>query len=206
MTPPVSGVSSGATKGDERRTALLGALEEQLRNGTTLDEINIADISRSAGVTRSAFYFYFENKAAAVASLYEEMIAEGFGAADLLGGGGSMRERTTLAVRAIFDGWGERRHLLRAVLDARAASPAVRDQWDAFTSSSIDITAEIIEAERAAGRAPAGPDAHTLATTLLDLNHQTLDRVVRAQPEIDWSHHFDAVVHVWVTAIYGSAS
>jgi AcrR family transcriptional regulator len=195
-----------ATKGDERRTALLGALEAHLRGGTDLDDINIADISRSAGVTRSAFYFYFENKAAAVAALYEEMIAEGFGAADVLGGDGSMRDRIATAIRAIFDGWGERTHLLRAVLDARASSSAVRDQWDAFTQSSVEIVAEIIEAERAAGLAPAGADATALATALLDLNHSTLERVVRAQPGVDWEGHFDAVVQVWESAIYGSAS
>jgi TetR/AcrR family transcriptional regulator, ethionamide resistance regulator len=197
-------VSAGATKGDERRTALLAALEAHLRDGTSLDDINIADISRSAGVTRSAFYFYFENKAAAVASLYEEMIAEGFGAADLVGGDGSMRERISTAVRAIFDGWGERRHLLRAVLDARAASPAVRDQWDAFEQSSIDMVAEIVAAERAAGHAPDGPDPVTLATALLDLNDGTLGRVVRTHAEADWAGHFDTVVRIWDTAIYGS--
>ena len=57
-----------AARGDRRRTALLEALDHHLREGS-LDSINIADISRRAGVTRSAFYFYFENKASAVAAL-----------------------------------------------------------------------------------------------------------------------------------------
>lgn len=203
MTAPVSG---GQTKGDERRTALLGALEEHLRDGASLEQINIADLTRSAGVTRSAFYFYFENKAAAVAALYEEMIAEGFGAADLLGGDGSMRARSATAVRAIFAGWGERHHLLRAVLDARATSSAVRDQWDAFEQSSIDMVADIIAAERVAGQAPPGPDPRRLATALLDLNDRTLERVVRSEPGRDWEQHFDAVLHIWESTIYGSAS
>ena len=59
-------------KGDERRTALLEALDHRLQE-SDLDSINIADISRRAGVTRSAFYFYFENKATAVAALMDEM-------------------------------------------------------------------------------------------------------------------------------------
>lgn len=191
-----------ATKGDARRTALLSSLEEHLER-SSLDDINIADISREAGVTRSAFYFYFENKAAAVAALYEEMYAEGFDAAAVLGGEGSMRDRISTAIRAIFVGWGHRTHLYRAILDARAASPAVRDQWDAYQRSYVDLVADLITAERATGAAPDGPDAHALATALLDLNDRTLDRLVRAPYGFDWDTHLEAVVHAWLAGIYG---
>jgi len=191
-----------ATKGDERRTALLAALEEHLEQAS-LDDINIADISRRAGVTRSAFYFYFENKAAAVAALYEEMYAEGFGAAEVLGGDGALRDRISSAIRAIVQGWGQRTHLYRAILDARASSPAVRDQWEAFQRSYVDLVAELIEDERAAGAAPPGPDAHAVATALLDLNDRTLERLVRASGDLDRDGQLEAVVHVWLAAIYG---
>ena len=43
---------------DQRRAALLESLETLLRE-SRLEDINIADISRRAGLTRSAFYFYF---------------------------------------------------------------------------------------------------------------------------------------------------
>ena len=191
-----------ATKGDERRTALLAALEEHLERAS-LDDINIADISRRAGVTRSAFYFYFDNKAAAVAALYEEMYAEGFGAAEVLGGDGTLRDRISSAIRAIVHGWGQRTHLYRAILDARASSPAVRDQWEAFQATYVDLVAALIEDERAAGTAPPGPDAHAIATALLDLNDRTLERVVRAPEHFDAEAHLEAVVHTWLTAIYG---
>jgi len=191
-----------ATKGDERRGALLAALEEYLEQ-SSLDDINIADISRRAGVTRSAFYFYFENKAAAVAALYEEMYADGFDAAEVLGGEGSLRDRISTAIRAIFVGWGRRTHLYRAILDARAQSPAVRDQWDAFQQSYVDLVADLVREERASGAAPDGPDAHALATALLDLNDRTLERLVRAPDGFDWDTHLESVVHVWLAGIYG---
>jgi len=191
--------------GDGRRIALLEALDDRLRE-STLDEINIADISRSAGLTRSAFYFYFENKAAAVAALHEEMYAEGTVAAEVLTGDGTVRGRIESAIRAIVRGWGGRTHLHRAILDARAASPAVRDQWDAFQRRYVDVVADLIETERAAGAAPAGPDARSLATALLDLNDRTLERVVRAPEGADLEGHLDAVVHVWLLTIYGTAA
>lgn len=198
-------MAPGPTKGDERRTALLEALDHQLRD-STLDEINIADISRRAGVTRSAFYFYFENKAAAVGALMSDMYDEGFDAAELLGGDDAMRDRVATAIRTIFVGWGQRTHLYRAMLDARAASTSVRDQFDSFQESFVGVVAGVIDDERAAGRAAAGVDATALATALLDLNDRTLERVVRAPAGFDWDEHMEAVVHVWLTSIYGSSA
>ena len=196
-------MAAGVTKGDERRTALLAALDHQLRVNT-LDEINIADISKRAGVTRSAFYFYFENKAAAVGALMTDMYDESFDAAELLGGAGSMHDRIEAAIRTIVLGWGQRTHLWRALLDARATSTAVRDQFDSFQDSFVGVVTDLIEAERDAGLAPAGVDARSIARALLDLNDRTLERIVRAPEGLDLTLHVDAVVHIWLTAIYGS--
>ncbi len=96
--------SQRAPAGDDRRTALLESLDHHLREEGSLDSINIADISRRAGVTRSAFYFYFENKASAVAALMEEMYDESFAAADLLRGGRlAGREHRGDGARAVLD-------------------------------------------------------------------------------------------------------
>src|SRR5690606_7999010 len=75
-TGPAMNATPGATpassRADARRTALLHALDDLLREAV-LDDIKIADISSRAGVTRSAFYFYFDSKAAAVAALMSEV-------------------------------------------------------------------------------------------------------------------------------------
>lgn len=202
MSPTVS-------KGDERRAALLEALDGQLREAgpdARLDAINVADLSRQAGVTRSAFYFYFDNKAAAVAALLDDLFTEGFDAAELLAGDDAMRDRMSAAIRAIFAVWGRRTHVYRAMLDARASSAAVRDQWDAYQESFVGVVADVIEADRAAGLAPPGADATAVATALLDLNDRTLERLVRAPADFDWDRHVEAVVHVWLASIYGRTS
>jgi TetR/AcrR family transcriptional regulator, ethionamide resistance regulator len=199
------------TRGDRRRTALLEALDEHLRDAgpdARLDDINVADLSRRAGVTRSAFYFYFDNKAAAVAALMDEMEDEAWGAADLLGGQGdvAMRERTAAAIRTVFDGWGRRPHVFRAMLEARVTSGAARERWDAHIDSFVTVVTAIIESEREAGAAPGGPAADAIATALLDVNDRTLERLVRAPADFDWDRHVEAVVHLWLSAIYGSTS
>lgn len=197
------------TRGDRRRTALLAALDEHLREAgpeARLEDINVADLSRRAGVTRSAFYFYFDNKAAAVAALMDEMYDEAWSAADLLGPAddASMRDRTAAAIRRVFEGWGLRPHVYRAMLEARATSPAARERWDAHIASFVEVVAAVIDAERVARQEPDGPPALAIATALLDVNDRTLERLVRAPASFDWESHVDAVVHLWLSTIYGS--
>jgi len=188
-------------RGDRRRTALLESLDHYLRE-SSLDSINIADISRRAGVTRSAFYFYFENKASAVAALMAEMYDESLGAADLLRGDASPAENIDAMIRALFSTWDKHEHLFRASLDARATSVTVRELWDSDRESFVPVVAAMIEAERAAGTAPEGVDATALAGVLLELNDRMLERLALGGP-LDREQLVEAVVAVWLHTIYG---
>jgi AcrR family transcriptional regulator len=188
-------------RGDRRRTALLESLDHYLREDS-LDSINIADISRRAGVTRSAFYFYFENKASAVAALMEEMYDESFAAAEALRGSGTPAENIEAMVRALFSTWDKHEHLFRASLDARASSATVRELWDSDRESFVPVVASMIEAERASGAAPAGGDATALASVLLELNDRMLERLALGG-RLDREQLVEAVVAVWLHTIYG---
>jgi len=199
-------MSDQPARGDRRRTALLEALDHHLRQISTtqgsLDSINIADISRRAGVTRSAFYFYFENKASAVAALMEEMYDESSAAADHLRGDGTPAENIEAMVRALFSTWDKHEHLFRASLDARATSPTVRELWDNDRESFVPVVASLIEAERRAGAAPDGVDATALASVLLELNDRMLERLALGGP-LEREPMVEAVVAVWLHTIYG---
>jgi len=188
-------------RGDRRRSALLESLDHYLRE-ESLDSINIADISRRAGVTRSAFYFYFENKASAVAALMEEMYDESFAAAEALRGGGTPAENIEAMVRALFSTWDKHEHLFRASLDARATSATVRELWDSDRESFVPVVASMIEAERASGAAPEGSDATALASVLLELNDRMLERLALGG-KLDREQLVGAVVTVWLHTIYG---
>lgn len=188
-------------RGDQRRTALLESLDHHLQD-SSLDSIKIADISRGAGVTRSAFYFYFENKAVAVAALMEEMYDEAFAATDVLVGEGTPTARIEGTIRGLFEAWDRHEHLFRAMLEARATNAEVRDMWDSDRQSFVPAVAGMIEAERAAGRAPDGPDATALATVLLELNDRTLERLALGGP-LRREQQVEAVVTIWLRTIYG---
>lgn len=190
-------------RGDQRRTALLDALDDLLRE-QTLEEINVAEISRRAGVTRSAFYFYFESKATAVLALMAELYDDASDATDLLvKAEGDPRVRIRQVIATLFDSVDRTPHTYRALLEARGTSPAVRELWEAGRAEFAEMTAEMIERERAVGHAQAGVDAQALATVLLDLNDHAVERhAMGAGP--DREAHIDAITHIWIQSIYGS--
>ena len=193
-----------APKGDERRAALLASLADQLAD-SSLDSINIADISRRAGVTRSAFYFYFESKQLAVAALMEEMYDESLAAAALLVGAGDPRANIEATIRGLFEAWARHEHLFRAMLDARATSPAVREMWDADRLSFVPHVATLIAGERDAGRAPLGVDARALASVLLELNDRMLERLALGG-DLSREQLTETTVAIWLRSIYGTTT
>ncbi len=191
-------------RGDHRRTALLAALDALLQV-SSLEAINIAEISRRAGVTRSAFYFYFENKAAAVAALMGQVYDDTSEAAAHLSAAGTPQERIEATIRGVFASWDKHEHLCRATLEARATSTAVRELWDADRESFVPVVAAMIDEERAAGRAPGGVPATTLATVLLELNDRMLERIAVGGP-LGREELVEGVVTVWLRTIYGRTS
>jgi AcrR family transcriptional regulator len=193
----------GAGRGDARRDALLDALEELLRE-QSLEEVNVADISRRAGVTRSAFYFYFESKAIAVMALMQGLYDAAADANELLvKAEGDPEERVRAAITMLFDSVDRSAHTYRALLEARSASAAVREMWDAGRAEFAGVIADMIRTERTAGRAAPGPAEHALATVLLDLNDHALERhAVGGVPSRQ--DHIDALTHLWLRSIYGT--
>ena len=189
-------------RGDQRRASLLHALDELLQDGS-FDEINIADIANRAGVTRSAFYFYFENKSAAVAALVSDMYEQAFtAAAHLTDERATPRERIEGTIRGLFASLRGNEHMYRAMHTARQTSKGVRELWDADRASFVAPVAAMIDAERAAGRAPDGPASTALATVLLELNDVALERVALGGA-LDVDERVEALVTVWLRTVYG---
>jgi TetR/AcrR family transcriptional regulator, ethionamide resistance regulator len=190
-------------RSDQRRIAILESLDHHLQE-SSFESINIADISRRAGVTRSAFYFYFENKAAAVAALMEQMYDDAFVATDLLTQDVDTPERRIRAATdALFETWERHRYLYQAMLEARASSTVVREMWDSDRESFVPPVAAMIRAERRAGRAPEGLDATVLATLLLEFNDRMLERLTVGGP-LSREQLTEGVVTIWLRAIYGT--
>ena len=163
-------------KSDQRRSAILESLDHHLRE-SGFEGLNIADVTRRAGVTRSAFYFYFENKAAAVAALLEPMYDDGFMAGDLLTHTDQPpRLRIRAMLEALLDTVDQHRYLLQAMLEARATSAAIREVWDDARESFVPGVAAVIASARAGGGVPDAAPAAVVASMLLEFNDRLLER------------------------------
>ncbi len=191
-----------AGRGDARRDALLAAFDELLQE-KSLEEVNVAEISNRAGVTRSAFYFYFENKPVAVLALMQGLYDAAAEANELLvKAEGDATSRIRAAITALFDSVDQTPHTYRALLEARASSAAVRQMWDAGRAEFAHVIAGMIDTERSAGRAIDGPEAGALASVLLDLNDHALERhSLGSGPPRE--AHVNAITFLWLSSIYG---
>jgi AcrR family transcriptional regulator len=191
-------------RSDVRRAAILEALDRWLQD-SDLETINVADITGEAGVTRSAFYFYFENKAAAVAALMEQMVDETLRVSDqFTSSTGAPQARVQTMLDGLILMWTRHRHLFKAMLEARGSGGTIREIWDDATASFVDSVAAMIRADRAAGRAPEGLDASVLASVLLDVNGRMLERLTLGGV-LTRAQLIDGTAAIWLSTIYGIA-
>jgi AcrR family transcriptional regulator len=194
-------------RSDDRREAILDALDRWLLE-SNLEAINIAEISKQAGVTRSAFYFYFENKGAAVAALMERILDATFAVNDSFTGpafavaSDPPRQRIYAMLEGLFATCEDHRHLFKAMLEARGSNASVRDIWDDARESFVESIAAMIRADRSAGRAPDGLDADVLASVLLEFNDRLLERLTLGG-SLTREQLMDGAATVWLSTIYG---
>lgn len=189
-------------RSDDRREAILDALLAWLQE-SSLDAINVAAISKQAGVTRSGFYFYFENKGAAVAALMERVIDETFRVNDaFVSSSASPRRRVYTMLEDLFNVCERHRPLFKAMLDARGSSASVREIWDGARQSFSETTARMITRERLMGFAPEGHDAQVLAAVLIECNDRLLERLV-AGGDLSRAQLIEGAAVIWLSSIYG---
>ncbi|MFI7589721.1 TetR/AcrR family transcriptional regulator [Spongisporangium articulatum] len=190
-------------QGDRRREALLQAMDELLRE-KDFPEIAVGEVTQRAGVTRSAFYFYFESTAACVAALGAAIYVDAIAATGHLSDHTlPPARRLTMLMDELLASIVEHHYLYRATLEAARRSPAIRELWDGYLESFVTPVAAFVRAERRAGAAPAGPDATLLARLLLDLSDRALESVDAGDPA-GTRRTADALATVWLRTVYGT--
>lgn len=126
-------------RSEDRRRRILRGLEHQLQRHSLAD-VSISAVTRQAGLGRSAFYFYFPNKNAAVAELlvdvYDELVVL---ATNLLEGHGEPQESLREALGHTVSVWRRHARLLAAMLDACAADAEVATVWRGWITRFEDV-------------------------------------------------------------------
>ncbi|TDD65660.1 TetR/AcrR family transcriptional regulator [Actinomadura darangshiensis] len=184
-------------------TATRGLLDER-----PFDQIAVADILTAAGISRGSFYFYFESKQDVLAELVRQAIAEGHAASESwLGRGPGEDDRRAATRRSIADGarlWAEQAPVLRAIVENWRTDPKLTELWSELMAGFTRVTAEQIDADRAAGVIThRAIDSETLGATLTWLGERLYYLAALGQAPFDDQEKLtDVLTHIWMSALY----
>jgi AcrR family transcriptional regulator len=203
--PPARGRRTRRTRGDDRERAILETAERLLEEHA-FHEISVDDLARGAGISRPTFYFYFPSKDAVLLTLLDRMVDEARGRM------GEALERfpedpprwLRAGITAIYETFSSHRAVTVAGADALATSAEARELWARVMEDFVQVTAAVIDAERARGAAPEGVPGRDLAIALNRMNERVLLSTFAGQaPAVDEANVLDVLVAAWLGAIYG---
>jgi AcrR family transcriptional regulator len=180
---------------------------EELLETRPLSQISVDALARGAGLSRSAFYFYFPSKDAVVLALVERLVEEAGGSLDdALQRAGLGPDSWREGIAIFYEIFGAHRSVIQAAVELSESNAEAQNLWAQITAGWVEQVEERIGQERDSGVAPGGVSARDLATALVQMNERALRSVFTgARPAIAEREVIDVLAHVWVSAIYGPA-
>jgi TetR/AcrR family transcriptional regulator, ethionamide resistance regulator len=184
------------------QAAVLQATEDLLRDGASYADLNIERIARRAGISRTAFYFYFRDKREVLMRLSANLSERLYREADVWFSGigdpaGEMR-RALSSVAAVYREQGV---LVRAIVEVSAYDDEVARFWRALVERFIDATRTRIDSEREAGRSRAVPSQATAFALCWMTERAFYQQLVQEQPDV--RDLVDALGGIWMRVVYG---
>src|SRR2546421_11604475 len=136
--PPRSSTAPSSPKRAAVQAAVLGATEQLLGEGASYADLNIERIATRAGISRTAFYFYFDDKRELLLRLTEDVAELLYAEGDAWWSGeGDGPAELDSALRKVIALYREHGVLLRAVVEAAAADDAVAGFWRALVGRFV---------------------------------------------------------------------
>jgi AcrR family transcriptional regulator len=186
------------------QAAVLAATEALLAEGASYSDLNIERIATRAGISRTAFYFYFSDKREQLMRLTEEVNELLYQQADIwFSGAGEpepeMREALT-NIAALYAAHGV---LLRAIVEVSTYDEEVAQFWRGMLGRFVDASRRRIELEHEAGRAVAEHPQATAFALCWMTERAMYQHLVQAEP-FPAGDLVDALVGIWLRSVYGS--
>ena len=204
MAPAQSGEAPPTPKRAAVQATVLAATEELLSEGASYADLNIERIANRAGISRTAFYFYFRDKRDLLTQLTADVAELLYQQAEIWFSGegdpdAEIREALT-NIAALYDEHGV---LLRVIVEVATYDEQVAQAWHGLLGRFVDATRRRIEAEQAAGRAVA-QHAHSTAFALCWMTEHTMyQHSIEGQP-FSTADMVDALVGIWLRSVYGA--
>jgi AcrR family transcriptional regulator len=187
--------------------SVLAATEDLLREGVGYAELNIERIATRAGISRTAFYFYFRDRRAVLMRVCEGISEQLWVEAERWWSG---EDEDPAELRAALERvvalYAEHGALLRAVVEASATDAEIAGFWRELTGRFVEATRRRIEREQAAGRADPRLPADGVAFALCWMTERTVYQRMMHDDRLDDDELVSALAAVWLGAVYGRGS
>ena len=185
------------------QAAVLKATEDLLAEGVSFADLGIERIATRAGISRTAFYFYFSDKRDLLMRLTEDVNEQLYHAAERwYSGEADDEEEIRGALTEIADLYSEHMPLLRAIVEVSTYDEGVAQHWRGLIGRFVDATRERIEAEQTAGKAPEFAAAPT-AFGLVWMCERTLYEVSVQETPFSRDETIEALVRIFMRTVYG---
>jgi AcrR family transcriptional regulator len=188
---------------DEVQEAVRDALVDLLRESTFKD-VTVDELARAAGISRTAFYFYYRGKNEVLMAAATETAAEVYAEADRWWHGeGPPEQLVHEALEGIAAVYLEHGDILRAAVEATTYDDEFKNFYTALIQRFVTATADHMRRELEAGRLrPLEPDsvAEALVWMVERCNHAFL--LLEGRPVRDV---VEPLTTIWVHAIYPDA-
>jgi AcrR family transcriptional regulator len=193
----------------KRRRAIeadvLRATEALLAEGASYAQLSIERIATRAGISRTAFYFYFSDKRELLMRLAADVADELYGEADTwwssAGDGAAEMPEALEQIAALYLDHGP---LLCAIVEVATYDAEVEAFWRSLVGRFIEATADRIASEQRAGRAPLAIDPPATAFALVWMTERSFHQMVVQEQPMPVGDLVRALAHTWAAAVYGA--
>jgi AcrR family transcriptional regulator len=184
--------------------AVLAATEALLAEGASYADLNIERIATRAGISRTAFYFYFRDKRELLMRLTEDVNEQLYQQADIwFSGAGAPEPEIRQALTNIAVLYREHGVLLRAIIEVSTYDDEVARFWRGMLGRFVDASRRRIEAEQEVGLSVAR-GAHATAFALCWMTERTMYQHLVQSGPMSAEEMVDALVDIWLHSVYGS--
>ncbi|MEA2241171.1 MAG: TetR/AcrR family transcriptional regulator, ethionamide resistance regulator [Solirubrobacteraceae bacterium] len=208
--PVMQSRSRSAEPATEKRRAteadVLRATAALLAEGASYANLGVERIATRAGISRTAFYFYFADKRDLLMRLASEAAEQLYREADTWwsgsGDGPAQIAEALGKIAALYRAHGP---LVCAIVEVSTYDAEVGAVWRGLVGRFVTASAERIEAEQAAGRADRGLDPAATAFALVWMTERSFHQMLVQEDPLPTDELVAALARVWSGAVYGVA-
>jgi AcrR family transcriptional regulator len=184
--------------------SVVRATEELLAEGCSYPELSVEQIATRAGISRTAFYFYFRDKRELLMRVTEGVAEQLYGRAEgWWSGDGDGAAELTDALSSVFTIYRQHAPLLRAIVEAAAYDETTAIAWRALVGRFVTATETRIAREKAAGIVDPALPAREVAFGLCWMTERSAYELLVQDGDLADAAVVEGLLAIWRGAVYG---